>query len=1339
MEGNRTQTQSALEFPPPVADNPNGFNASSLSALEDSTVLRPAKDVQVEVDPSDDVARAQELLRELRSQPEGGRHLLECLRGQKNASDNYYAQQKMREQRRRRRLEHFESSRQELEQNRPNGLMNSHQESGQPPFIAPLQHQAPSTANHALQDYQMQLMLLEQQNKKRLVIGRPEQERTEPLQSTSEEPAAYVGKPDIPTPSGASAEVFDFTEFSESSSSSSSSEDGKEVSSVAEFPDDSKSLFGCFQAELGRAVSAPSTQPDTNGAKERVEGAPTTQDPSSDSSLPEVTESQPNPAETFAHVIRSVVEGISNLATDLVHGLPEAEARIRNIRDTVPQNMERVFRDAFQGFSDHVEQLAKAAQDASDFAKNAAEITRDADLRAVEGIVNGFEGVAADVGRLGQGVLSLGARGSRPSNVAPKNGDGAEIAQDASPFEAGDLSGTSSPKDVFSSHVQTLDVPPNLPPKDQLRVSNSEGEPLSANFTGLDNVFLTSDAPPTPLTSSTTFGHGPTTLIEVGDDIDGESDHSSSEHGSQAPYLQRSRPSGSNSSRASRETHRYAHHPFLAGESPYERRADVYRGRHSRRLRSRTMNDPLYEYVDPRLDTEIGLWGRVRPPHHSRRRYRHPRSRSPMRFRRVRSPAPSFPVEPPQFGQHGPIHLPHDPPALPDSPTKKSPSSSWAKWQQQQQTASAPKPGGHQDANSPISPASLAPATSHAAPGSLGPWQTIPPSGELNGHSSASRFGGPAPPLPLVDARFPPPPIPFDGHFSSPPPPPPLPPLKGQPPPPQAPLNGPLRLLPARGFPPRVDGQLSSRPLTGFPSPYSGRTQPWHPSLRPAVSVSGLRSTRQQPRQSSTYYEQDPLSSLRRYRSFAAPSWREKLSNSNLLGDKNQGSTLKGFDSQSSDEDDVQTSRAELAWGYQRLDDAQDEIKPLSPNDPTKSEDNEAANNPVLINAKTTEDDLLASCDDIKTTGSPVVETRNLRRANTTGALRKIARASEEKDIMSPFTKQLQPTFTERENKNSQIPEMTRFPSISQLEGRESRHSPLPYIAALTPQNHSDTRNDERKVSRNPFSSTPWYVSELGKLAEEGRATPSRIPGAWPPLSQMTEHNSFPSLLDTNSIWSEGVSGQRMDVPVCPSGMSNSSELEHAARLAGPFDPLAEPFSELASTRKRVLDGVNRSLSSANARTSNKAHSNSRRPASEFIGSNRRMGWESFLESYEHTPGRFPLDDDDDNSSERRAESVRSEQGSATESQARQSRPDERVVRFDDQPPTIIDTGSHNNVETVSAVVKCVETLKSLGFGSEEDGGVDRLVVYAQAADGDLETAMEIIDEEQKALEQVRR
>ena len=59
----------------------------------------------------------------------------------------------------------------------------------------------------------------------------------------------------------------------------------------------------------------------------------------------------------------------------------------------------------------------------------------------------------------------------------------------------------------------------------------------------------------------------------------------------------------------------------------------------------------------------------------------------------------------------------------------------------------------------------------------------------------------------------------------------------------------------------------------------------------------------------------------------------------------------------------------------------------------------------------------------------------------------------------------------------------------------------------------------------------------------------------------------------------------------------------------------------------------------------------------------------------------------------------------------------------------------HHDPTTVGAVSTCVDQLKDLGFGKAEDGGVGRLIVYAQAANGDLPDAIDMIDEEKKVYE----
>ena len=63
-------------------------------------------------------------------------------------------------------------------------------------------------------------------------------------------------------------------------------------------------------------------------------------------------------------------------------------------------------------------------------------------------------------------------------------------------------------------------------------------------------------------------------------------------------------------------------------------------------------------------------------------------------------------------------------------------------------------------------------------------------------------------------------------------------------------------------------------------------------------------------------------------------------------------------------------------------------------------------------------------------------------------------------------------------------------------------------------------------------------------------------------------------------------------------------------------------------------------------------------------------------------------------------------------------------------------TAEHTDVTTASKVQECVEQLRKLGFGSDAHGSVQRLVIYAQAANGDLVEAIDMIDEEERAYRQ---
>jgi hypothetical protein len=111
------------------------------------------------------------------------------------------------------------------------------------------------------------------------------------------------------------------------------------------------------------------------------------------------------------------------------------------------------------------------------------------------------------------------------------------------------------------------------------------------------------------------------------------------------------------------------------------------------------------------------------------------------------------------------------------------------------------------------------------------------------------------------------------------------------------------------------------------------------------------------------------------------------------------------------------------------------------------------------------------------------------------------------------------------------------------------------------------------------------------------------------------------------------------------------------------------------------------------------------------------MGWESFLQQYEKTPGWFFVDDDAKGDQPNRRKS------------AHQPRPN--------KPTLTVDTsrlGSQPKRQTKRE--RCVEQLKLLGFGSKEEGGEERLIIYAEAAEGDLASAIEILEEERKAYKE---
>lgn len=214
-----------------------------------------------------------------------------------------------------------------------------------------------------------------------------------------------------------------------------------------------------------------------------------------------------------------------------------------------------------------------------------------------------------------------------------------------------------------------------------------------------------------------------------------------------------------------------------------------------------------------------------------------------------------------------------------------------------------------------------------------------------------------------------------------------------------------------------------------------------------------------------------------------------------------------------------------------------------------------------------------------------------------------------------------------------------------------------------------------------------------------------------------------------------------------------------AARLAEPFDPLeVEP-----SAQPHMTEGVRRNATVAG--TNSRHNIPRRRPYSEAYDGVGRLGWESFLGSTHHEGHTSPR--------KTTANLVRRQE------HARKARENDRFHRkqeqlrrsatlnnttnrstpmfrqYDDERQDDSTVGAtlykntarstpafrrcddeHQDDAIVGAINSCVDQLRDLGFGNG-DGSSDRLLIYAQAARGDLVEAIDMIDEEQRVYREM--
>lgn len=284
-------------------------------------------------------------------------------------------------------------------------------------------------------------------------------------------------------------------------------------------------------------------------------------------------------------------------------------------------------------------------------------------------------------------------------------------------------------------------------------------------------------------------------------------------------------------------------------------------------------------------------------------------------------------------------------------------------------------------------------------------------------------------------------------------------------------------------------------------------------------------------------------------------------------------------------------------------------------------------------------------------------------------------------------------------NNTGAIPDTPELPGPRQLindstrPNQTSRATKSAETSALLDRDNEDSEFSARYPSLIPESSRRPTSNPLPHLSLESGMS------RFPPVSQLDAHMVANQRRGTESNpsprASNGESGSTVHrrSPFLDRSCSyrNSEHRRHdsrllrrsntmmpahpASRLAGPFDPMA-PTETPSATRE-----LRRRATEIHSLLSNPQNSQSA---------------SSLERPYRNMPGSFPVGD-------------------------------ERQHPVPDR-----------NLRHPSPVNDCVDTLISLGYGSADEGGSQRLQVYAAAADGKVTDAIEMIEDERKVYSQRR-
>ena len=1052
-------------------------------------------------------------------------------------------------------------------------------------------------------------------------------------------------------------------------------------------------LLEVFEAELAKLISDPSVPSGAEKSAPHPELTTefNTSEPNSAPKTSKCTdeEAQDSPVEVLGNAVRGFLDGIGILASEFRSNLPEAHDHFTNVQQRLPQTVQRTVQTAFRGIEGQVHRIANNVQLVSVSTRNAAERTRGIDTQVLDGLVSGLSGFASGIGDIGGALFPAT---NSESVVEPPGGRSGEPAESVAPPVGLKQQTDDSSKD----EPTTLSIVPSTTAPTQAK--NSDNSDLASPIARITSTASSSDSKPNHTNAQYEEIHR--ILREAEADIR-KADPQKKKEILQQLERANKQPLSASSTNSGEGRHNRVHN--IGPEQGQEQYDQVNTSRTPVATSVITDRASCHSKVCPSGCTS-GPFCRHRraaggvpyPSRNDSYRNRHAR-RSPLHstyqlpYEYV-VPPPGF-YSPRASGSRASAGI-RFAPTRPGQPTQ--PGHDDSPWPESPQYGPIHLPrSSHQEADIawtsrlPHSESTRLPTPSNnawASRSARNPRPTTPPDPKLElcahtvpaANRRASNHGSPAsndPTFTTSCMRCYPTPLRHrqSWHPSS-----------------------------ANKVPESSSTVRPERPTVSFaeppdacpPSRKSSHT--WSKTVqdRRSVEPSDTRPLLTTPPQSSN-------NAVRYRRSTGALGAREPSDSiprdvpSRTFGPRSESSHVMGQAMSASSLDLWNQhahggNRTESHASYGHMGDEKagrlaqaplDFISPWNFVDSTRHSTQHSLY-PPLIN-----DTAL-----VKNAGAGALS----------GAKGKHDEVSNLPSLSSVLESLPPKGMTMKE---------TSFPTLAQFENENSKQPspfpPLPTMEPLIPVRTNTQLNDAPTSDRAMKAQSDFAV----------QTRPVRCSRAWSTKARALEMNESSGEFFRRMTGLETSPKDVLDSDnqVQPARADKLQAGHEEARLGRPSDPLAE---SVTLHRSRLIDGVRRNITER--RPYHEYHAGNRRPYSDYFTGNGRLGWESFLANQ-------------DGASRRQAVIPKAEVSSAPA----QPRIVPKVAEAIPKPNTF----THNKIwehdaHKVTQVQNCVDQLKNLGFGTSEDGGVDRLLVYAQAAKGHVGDAIDIIEEERKAYRQ---